>query len=110
MTRIALAAAAGAAALALTALTSAANAASFNCYGGLSYTEAAVCDNQWLSHLDTVMADKYFTKLNERYGWRREQLRNQQINWLYSRNDCAANVQCLTQKYNSRIWQLESTY
>ena len=96
--------------LAIAATAAGASAASFSCYGNLSHTEAAICDNSNLSHLDSVMAKDYFQKLHYTHGSTRARLRSDQIDWLGVRDGCQANVDCLTQSYAARIQDIEFQY
>ena len=98
-------------ALAALALAAApASAASFNCGGHRTYTEAAICDNANLSDLDSRMASLYYTRLHQLHGASRTGLQADQFNWLSARNSCGANVDCLTNAYTSRIHIMMVTY
>ena len=87
----------------LAAFAAPASAASFNCGGRLTHTEAAICDNGNLSQLDSHMASLYFTRRNQLHGYMRGQFDTDQRAWLGSRNSCGADVDCLTGAYTSRI-------
>ena len=100
MSRIAILAAS---AVAVLALTGSANAASFNCYGHLSYTEKTICDNADLSEADSTMASIYFNILNSAPWGSRHAIQRQQIRWLGARDECGANVGCLRTAYHRRI-------
>jgi len=92
-----------ASAVAILALTGSANAASFNCYGHLSYTERVICDNPDLSEADSTMASIYFNVLDGAPWNMRHAIQRQQIRWLGARNECGANVGCLRTTYHRRI-------
>jgi uncharacterized protein len=91
-------------AFALTLLAPGAQAASFNCYGRLTVTEAVICANPGLSSLDSQMAQAYRKSLKF-YG---NYVKNTQVAWLRSRNGCGANVGCLRRSYNDRIGSLRN--
>ncbi len=93
-----------AAALTCAALAPSANAASFNCYGRLTVTEAVICQNPGLSSLDSQMAKAYRISFRA-YG---NFVKNTQVAWLRSRNACGANVGCLRAAYNERIGTLHN--
>ena len=94
--------------VALIALSSAASAASFSCYGNLTYTERAICDNPNLSNLDSVMASTYFQMLGGSSKTLKRALQRDQIGWLRSRNSCGANVGCLSAAYHNRLSQFDT--
>ena len=104
----------GACLIAMSALTGAADAASFNCGGKLTKTEAAICHNSQLSHLDSKMAGLYHQVLNSTissYGPHHRytnQFRSGQVFWLSSRNGCGGNFNCLWTMYMNRIGELQS--
>ena len=97
-----------AAAFAAAAFVPAAQAASFNCYGRLTVTEAVICQNPGLSNLDSQMASVYYGNLNASPRNIRYALRNEQAGWLRARNGCGANVSCLRSMYQGRIADLSS--
>ena len=92
-----------AAAIATMAFVSAANAASFNCYGRLTATEAAICATPQLSSLDSRMAQTYFQASGASSPSLRKRLQRDQVAWLRYRNGCGGNVSCLRSAYISRI-------
>ena len=93
---------------ALLALSSTANAASFSCYGNLTYTERAICDNPNLSNLDSQMASTYFQMIGGSSKTLRRVLQRDQLGWLQRRNGCGANVGCLSAAYHSRLSQFDT--
>ena len=97
-----------AATFALAAFVPAANAASFNCYGRLTVTEAVICQNPGLSNLDSQMAAIYFSNLNASPKSARLAMRSEQAGWLRTRNGCGANLGCLRSMYKGRIDYLQS--
>lgn len=91
------------------ALPSFANAASFNCNSNkLNYSERAICDNQYLSNLDSEMAQVYREVLSQMGGQQQRRFVNSQNVWIRSRNGCGANVSCLQTVYERRIEYLLS--
>jgi uncharacterized protein len=90
-------------AFAVAAFAPAASAASFNCYGRLTVTEAAICANSQLSSLDSQMAKAYRISFRA-YG---NYVKGTQVPWLRARNACGANVACLRASYNERIGSLQ---
>ena len=97
-----------AAVIATMAFVPAANAASFNCYGRLTVTEAVICQNPGLSNLDSQMAAVYFGNLNASPKSVRPSMRAEQAGWLRTRNGCGANIGCLRSTYKGRIDYLQS--
>jgi uncharacterized protein len=95
-------------AAAFTALVSPANAASFNCYGRLTVTEAVICQNPGLSNLDSQMAAIYYSNLSASPRSARPAMRAEQAGWLRTRNGCGANLGCLRSMYKGRIDYLQS--
>lgn len=89
--------------LALAAATPSASAASFSCYGNVTDTEQAICDNPQLSRLDSQMAAAYFRQLRVIPVMWRPSYRASQIQWLDYRNSCGANVGCLANAYTTQI-------
>jgi uncharacterized protein len=90
-------------AFAFAAFAPAASAASFNCYGRLNITEAAICANPQLSSLDSKMAKAYRISFRA-YG---NYVKSSQVAWLRSRNACGGNVGCLRTSYANRIGSLQ---
>ena len=91
------------AALGAAAIAPAANAASFNCYGRLTVTEAVICANAQLSNLDSRMASAYFRATGASSPALRKRLQRDQAGWLRYRNGCGGSVGCLQSAYVSRI-------
>lgn len=96
------------AAAGLVLLATNANAASFSCYGDITYTERAICDNPNLSNLDSVMASTYFQMLGGSSKTLKRALQRDQIGWLRQRNGCGANVGCLSAAYHNRLSQFDT--
>lgn len=95
---------ASAAVAATIAFAPASQAASFNCYGRLTLTEAVICANPQISSLDSQMAQAYRISFRA-YG---NFVKNTQVAWLRSRNACGGNVGCLRAAYNERIGTLHN--
>ena len=85
-------------------------AASFNCYGRLTVTEAVICQNPGLSSMDSQMASQYYSTLNSLPRGARSSLRGEQLGWLRARNGCGANVGCLATMYRQRMGDLQNNY
>jgi uncharacterized protein YecT (DUF1311 family) len=69
--------------------------------------ETAVCENSKLSVYDVLLGQYYNEALGKSDTAAKEQLRNQQKNWLVRRRLCADDVKCLDQAYHSRIAQVK---
>lgn len=95
-------------AFALAVFAPASQAASFNCYGRLTITEAVICQNPSLSNLDSQMASIYFGNLNASPRSARSAMRSEQAGWLRARNGCGASFGCLQSMYRTRIADLSS--
>ncbi len=94
------------AALSLIALAPASQAASFNCSGALSRTEAAICATPRLSALDSEMAAVHGQLLSVSNADQRRFVAGGQVDWLRKRNSCGAGVGCIAGWYNTRIFVL----
>jgi uncharacterized protein len=95
-----------AAAIALTTLAPAAEAASFNCYGALNRTEAAICASPRLSALDDQMAAVHGRLLSASNASQRRFVAGGQVDWLRKRNACGAGAGCIAGWYDTRIFVL----
>jgi uncharacterized protein len=85
-----------------------ANAASFDCAKASTVVEGSVCANANLSKLDEALFDVYFRATLTRPADKQE-LMAEQRSWLGLRNNCGANVDCLTTAYQKRIEHLEKS-
>lgn len=76
---------------------------SFSCkHSNLTLDEYAICNDSYLSQLDVEMA-YLWRKLNSR---QKAILRNNQRRWIWYRQQCGANYNCLETFYTTRIDQL----
>lgn len=76
---------------------------SFSCkHSNLTLDEYAICNDNYLSELDVEMA-YLWRKLNSR---QKAILRNNQRRWIWYRQQCGANYNCLETFYTTRIDQL----
>jgi uncharacterized protein len=96
-----------AAALTLIAFLPEAHSASFSCYGNVTFTERAICDNASVSSLDSKMARLYFRLIRTSPGAVGQRIRADQIAFLANRNTCVADVTCLFYVYQDRIDDLK---
>lgn len=94
--------------------TETAHAASFDCRRAATAVERTVCSMPELVMLDSKLADAYRAALDAARGKGNEaQLREQQRDWLVSRNACITaddSRQCLKDAYQTRIAFLEVRY
>ena len=98
-------------AIALMTLPNIAQAASFNCSSKkLNYSERAICDNEYLSGLDSEMAQLYRQVLSNMGGQQQRRFVNSQNIWIRSRNGCRADISCLETVYERRIAYLRTLY
>jgi len=82
--------------------------ASFNCARAQTITEITICGNSELSNADARLGRLYSQlrqSLSKLYFRR---LRKKQRVWLKQRDYCLADINCLSQTYESRIAELES--
>ena len=85
-------------------------AASFACNKAVHADEKAICANRSLNDKDVEMATKYqFLKGLFAMGRSGDMADSQQA-WLKQRQACGGNVQCLTQRYQQRIAELNKIY
>lgn len=90
------------AALLVLACFPAAHAAGLECKAAATPTERAICADARLRQLDAALADAYAKALAAAPDLRTE-LRQQQREWLKTRDGCAAAAPCLAQHYKQRI-------
>jgi len=80
---------------------------SFDCSTVTNVTALAICGNDQLRILDRQMAILYYTKTDYAND---PVARATQRDWIRNRNQsCVADVVCLTDQFNQRIQQLQST-
>lgn len=86
------------------------NAASFDCQKAQAADEKAICAHLTLNDKDVEMHTKYqFLKGLFAMG-SRGALQDAQQSWLKQRQQCKADVTCLTKAYNERLKQLDAIY
>jgi uncharacterized protein len=95
---------------ALFAAASGAHAASFNCAGRLTLTEATICAVTPLSAKDSYMSDQYHQLLGFLSGAEKRGVQQSQVRWLARRNACGGNVGCLNRAYDRRIAYIDSYF
>jgi uncharacterized protein YecT (DUF1311 family) len=80
----------------------------FNCNQRLNATERAICNNDDLAYLDQDMVAVYnqLPQFVNSSRWR--QIRNEQRQWLKTRNSCGANVGCIRRTVNRRVGVLNT--
>ncbi len=82
---------------------------SFNCKYARLPAESSVCDNAVLAALDREMAAAYYALRDRTSSARkRSRLKAQQTVWLARRNKCGYRVNCLRDRYENRLYQLET--
>lgn len=79
---------------------------SFNCDGRLNATEARICANPTLADLDRKMASTFNWLSGQLRGGERNSLKQDQRNWLSTRNRCGANDACIEGQISERIGYL----
>ncbi|WP_340611287.1 lysozyme inhibitor LprI family protein [Xenorhabdus bharatensis] len=85
-------------------------AASFDCAKAKALDEKVICANQKLNDLDVEMSVKYhFLRGLFAMGVSGEMYNSQQA-WLKQRQQCGADISCLTNSYRQRINQLDTLY
>jgi len=81
---------------------------SFSCRHARRPAETTICDNGVLAQLDREMASTYYALRDATTNARkRGQLKYKQKVWLTERNNCGYRVNCLRDKYETRLYQLE---
>jgi len=82
---------------------------SFSCKHARLPAEMTICDNSVLAQLDREMASTYYALRDATSNSRRRgQLKHKQKLWLGVRNNCGYRVNCLRDKYETRLYQLET--
>lgn len=89
-------------------------AASFDCQKAQAADEKAICAHLTLNDKDVEMHTKYqFLKGLFAMGSRdalQDAQQDAQQSWLKQRQQCKADVTCLTKAYNERLKQLDAIY
>lgn len=81
--------------------------ASFDCQKAQSVTEHAVCHHRQINDADVKMATTYnIIKRLVPMGTRGE-IQDQQVKWLFLRDQCQDNVSCLNDVYTMRQQKLD---
>ncbi|MCZ7482265.1 hypothetical protein [Rhizobium rhizogenes] len=92
-------------------LGSPASAASFDCTKtDLAADEKAICDNRALNDQDVKMATTFDILTQLMAMGARDTLRDEQSQWLKKRQECAADVACLTGAYDERMKKLGEAF
>lgn len=88
-----------------------AKAASFDCTKpDLAADEKTICENRALNDLDVKMATTFDILTQLMAMGARDALREEQSQWLKSRQQCAADVTCLTTAYDERMKKLSEAF
>ncbi|CDN94291.1 lysozyme inhibitor LprI family protein [Agrobacterium tumefaciens] len=88
-----------------------ANAASFDCAKpDLAADEKAICDNRALNDQDVKMATTFDILTQLMAMGARDTLRDEQSKWLKKRQECAADIACLTGAYEERMKRLGEAF
>ncbi|AYM05800.1 MULTISPECIES: lysozyme inhibitor LprI family protein [Agrobacterium] len=92
-------------------LVSPAAAASFDCgKTDLAADEKAICDNRALNDQDVKMATTFDILTQLMAMGARDTLRDEQSKWLKKRQECSADVACLTAAYEERMKRLGEAF
>ncbi len=83
-----------------------AEAQSFNCRYAKKPVEVAICQDGSLGRLDELMAETYFNVMNNIAPRKAAIVKAEQSDFLYERNRCGYNFECITNAYNARIREL----
>ncbi|TQN60007.1 hypothetical protein FLX27_19055 [Agrobacterium tumefaciens] len=88
-----------------------ASAASFDCTKpDLAADEKAICDNRALNDQDVKMATTFDILTQLMAMGARDTLRDEQSKWLKKRQECAADIACLTGAYEERMKRLGEAF
>jgi uncharacterized protein len=101
-------AAAGAAAVFALSPAHAGDYAPMNCAKAASPAEQAVCANYALGQLEARMATLYGVATSLVAMGQRGDMQGAQRDFLQARENCGANVGCLTRAYDARIAELNA--
>jgi uncharacterized protein YecT (DUF1311 family) len=86
-------------------------AASFDCEKtDLVADEKVICDTRTLNDADVKMVTTFDILTSLLAMGNRDQLRQEQSDWLKKRRACEADVQCLTTAYAERMKQLQEAF
>ena len=91
----------------LLSISLATQAASFNCDTAQTKTEHAICAHRTLNDADVKMATTYHIIRKLVPMGTRGAIQDQQAKWLSLRNQCQANLSCLSNAYKIRQQTLE---
>jgi uncharacterized protein len=90
-------------------LAQAADYAPMNCAKAKSPAEKTVCGNYALGQLEARMATLYAVATSLVAMGQRGDMQGAQRDFLQERENCGADVNCLTRKYDARIAGLNGT-
>lgn len=97
--------------LTTSAFVSPAGAASFDCTKpDLAADEKAICDNRALNDQDVKMVTTFDILTQLMAMGARDTLRDEQSQWLKKRQECAADVACITNAYEERMKRLGEAF
>ncbi len=88
----------------------AAGAASFDCGKARLSDEIAICADRSLNDKDVELATKYKLLSGLFAMGVRGTMQDEQRAWLRQRRQCGRNVECLKQRYNERLGELDRVY
>ena len=92
-------------------LGSPANAASFDCTKpDLAADEKVICDNRALNDQDVKMVTTFDILTQLMAMGARDTLREEQSQWLKKRQECNADVACITSAYEERMKRLGEAF
>ncbi|WP_354683034.1 lysozyme inhibitor LprI family protein [Cupriavidus necator] len=87
-----------------------ANAASFDCGKARLPDEIAICADRALNDKDVELSTKYKLLSGLLAMGVRGDMQDRQRAWLKLRRQCGRNVECLKQRYDERIGELDRVY
>lgn len=85
----------------------------FKCQGGLSQTEAAICQDDGLTALDRSLDEVYKQAMHKADSRMQSLLQAEQRGWIKGRNECwkaEDSRQCVERAYRMRTAQLQAQY
>lgn len=96
-------------------MTSSLFGASFDCTKAKSDVEKAICQDDELSKLDEALDSAYKEALingtyYDQYTPDIKKIKQAQREWVKERNTCDGDIDCLIEKYNSRLYRLIYDY
>ena len=79
---------------------------SYNCEKAATPTEHTICSSRDLWAMDRVISNLYFDFRDNSDKNLSRKILSSQKKWLRLRNSCGANIECLMERYSSRLLEL----